>query len=437
MRYSLLLIGFLFTFLVQGKNINPVRSETNSLQSSQKEVLKNSIPDTLQTCMAQAWDVSWNRFYSSKTHLFYDYISSYENGQGLAHLPTADEVSRQYPNPCGYGTGMEDCMILGGTMLSTMVDRYDATKDKNLKEDASKILDGIKSCAKIPGVPGFVARGICVEDGKSFYINSSRDQYTHCVYGLWKYYRSPLCDVAGKKIIRGILTDIAERMSRNVISENHYDFLRADNKECPLGICRMWNVQAHEAARLPMLYAAAWDVTKNKNYYNLYRHYIYDAIAQSEKIGSNYSGYVYLQMQYSFDLLYQLERDNVLKDKLKNLMSRVEQMSLKHAVSCEKELRATNKDSLAMLGSDWRQAKDWKLQNGYTIPQRGDYGKIWNLVRESGENLLVIFMFENPSQTVIKKELLEEIASSMDYQHSSSCGVLFHLAAYWRARNTK
>ena len=53
-----------------------------------------------------AWTVSWNRFYHSGTHLFYDYISSYEKGKELSHLPTQQEVSRQYPNPCGYGTGM-------------------------------------------------------------------------------------------------------------------------------------------------------------------------------------------------------------------------------------------------------------------------------------------------------------------------------------------
>jgi len=46
-----------------------------------------------------------------------------------------------------------------------------------------------------------------------------------------------------------------------VTPENDFDFCRADGTRCPLGICRMWKVQPHEAARLPMIYAAAWDVT--------------------------------------------------------------------------------------------------------------------------------------------------------------------------------
>jgi hypothetical protein len=51
-------------------------------------------------------------------------LTSYEDGKELSHLPTAAEVERQYPNVYGYGTGMEDCMISAGVMLSMIVDRY-------------------------------------------------------------------------------------------------------------------------------------------------------------------------------------------------------------------------------------------------------------------------------------------------------------------------
>ena len=135
-----------------------------------------------------AWKIVWERFCHSSTMLFYDYISSYEKGKELSHLPTTKEIKEQYPNPCGYGTGMEDCMILSGTMLETIVDRYETTGETQMNEYASNLFKGIVSCSLIESCPGFVARGICVEDDKSFYINSSRDQYTHAVYGLWKYY---------------------------------------------------------------------------------------------------------------------------------------------------------------------------------------------------------------------------------------------------------
>ncbi|MCM0712574.1 MULTISPECIES: hypothetical protein [Parabacteroides] len=381
-----------------------------------------------------AWTVSWNRFYHSGTHLFYDYISSYEKGKELSHLPTQQEVSRQYPNPCGYGTGMEDCAILTGTMLGTLVDRYEQTGDEQMKNFASLLLEGLKRCSLIPGFSGFVARGVCTEDGKSFYYNSSRDQYTHCVHGVWKYYNSSLSNDSGRKIARSILTDIADRMHKNVIAENNFDFLQADGKPCPLGICRMWNVQPHEAARLPMFYAAAWNVTQKKEYYDLYRSYINEAIDQSEKIGNNYSAYVYLQMMYSFELLSELETDSLLQKRLQKLIKRVGQLALERSLDCLKEIQKIDKAELSMLGPDWRSVKEWHTQNGYKIPRWGKYRNIWHIIREAGESALVVFMTNDFMLANDEKEILQNVVSAMDYSHLSGCGVIFHVSAYWKAR---
>ncbi|MBC5645686.1 hypothetical protein H8S77_22675 [Parabacteroides sp. BX2] len=384
--------------------------------------------------MDVAWTVSWNRFYHSGTHLFYDYISSYEKGKELSHLPTQQEVSRQYPNPCGYGTGMEDCAILTGTMLGTLVDRYEQTGDEQMKNFASLLLEGLKRCSLIPGFSGFVARGVCTEDGKSFYYNSSRDQYTHCVHGVWKYYNSSLSNDSGRKIARSILTDIADRMHKNVIAENNFDFLQADGKPCPLGICRMWNVQPHEAARLPMFYAAAWNVTQKKEYYDLYRSYINEAIDQSEKIGNNYSAYVYLQMMYSFELLSELETDSLLQKRLQKLIKRVGQLALERSLDCLKEIQKIDKAELSMLGPDWRSVKEWHTQNGYKIPRWGKYRNIWHIIREAGESALVVFMTNDFMLANDEKEILQNVVSAMDYSHLSGCGVIFHVSAYWKAR---
>ncbi len=381
----------------------------------------------------EAWAASWKRFYDTGTHLFYDYISSYEKGKELSHLPTREEVNRQYPNPCGYGTGMEDCVILTGTMLGTLADIYGQTKEEDLKERASQLLDGLKRCSLIPGFTGFVARGVCTEDGKSFYYNSSRDQYTHCVHGLWKYYDSPLADEDGKQLVCSILADIAERMHKNVVSENNYDFLRADGKQCPLGICRMWNVAPHEAARLPMFYAAAWHVTQNRKYYDLYRSYIHEAIEQSERIGNNYSAYVYLQMMYSFDLLLDLETEPSLQQRLHKLIERVGKLAFERSVYCLKEINKMDKTELSMLGPDWRFVKEWHTQNGYRIPRWGEYRNIWHIVREAGESALVVFMANDPVLANDEKSILHDVMSAMDYSHLSGCGIIFHVAAYWKA----
>lgn len=415
MKYLIFFFSLIVPFIGYGKST-----------ISNKEIENN---------ISAAWECVWMRFYHPETQQFYDYISSYQKGLELSHLPTTQQVKRQYPNPCGYGTGMEDCVILGGTMLSAIIDEYEATQNPALKTNILNVFEGVKRSANIPESPGFVARGICIEDGKSYYYNSSRDQYTHCVHGLWRFYNSALSDDRQKEEIRFILSTIADRMHKNVTSANHFDFLRADGKECPLGICRMWNVQPHEAARLPMFYAAAWDVTGNKRYYELYRQYIEEAIKQSENIGNDYSGYVYLQMLSSFELLYKLESDTSLKNKLNKLMLKVEKMSLQRAQSCKKELLSKNKMELSVLGPDWRLAKNWDIQNGYLIPRWGEYRKVWHLVREAGESLLVVFMVDNPIHSATKKELLNEIISYMDYTQTSGCGIFFHIAAYWKAQN--
>ncbi len=118
---------------------------------------KDYIPDSIQ----RAWEVSWSRFYRSDTHLFYDYITSYEEGKGLDHLPKAFEVTKQFPNAYGYGTGMEDCMISAGVMLSMMVDRYVVTQEEFLQKRAYEVFQGIELSATAHGHKGFLARGVC------------------------------------------------------------------------------------------------------------------------------------------------------------------------------------------------------------------------------------------------------------------------------------
>lgn len=384
--------------------------------------------------MNQAWEVAWSRFFQKDVQTFMDYLSSYEPGKEQSHLPTAEEVKRQYPNPCGYSTGMEDGMILGGAMLSLLCDRFAVTGEKNLRDRAAQVFAGMRLSATVHGVPGFIARNVCPEDKKSVYINSSRDQYTHFVHGLWKYYHSPLADEATKTEIRSILAAVAERMIEFVTPENDYDFCRADGKRCPLGICRMWNVQAHEAARLPMIYAAAWDITGEERYRQQWRKYVADAVAQSAAPDKNKPAYALLQMQCSLELLYELEPDKELKSTIAATMNHVSSLADRRFVSTLKSIAKKSPEEMAMLGPDWRQVKEWKDQKGYQNPQWGPYREIWHLTREAGESALVPLMVDAPSMTDDQKQTLREMILQTDYGHNSSCGILYHLATYWKAR---
>jgi len=218
--------------------------------------------------------------------------------------------------------------MFGGVMMAAICDRYEVTKEAWLKPNALKVYQGLRLCVKAHGIPGFVARGVCAEDMKSIYICSSRDQVTHCVHGFWRYYHSPLCDETSREEIRGMVTAIADRMTRNVIPENDYGFLRADGTRDPREICRMWNVRPHEAARLPMIYAVAWDIGQRQEDYKQWRRYIKEAIAQSLDLSAMTDaeimhwvpGYAVLQMQTSLEPLYALERDEAQRKEIARAM---------------------------------------------------------------------------------------------------------------------
>lgn len=382
----------------------------------------------------RAWKQTWARFFHDGTGLFYDYLSSYEPGHELDHLPTAEEVARQYPNPCGYGTGMEDGMILGGAMLSAVVDRFEVTKETSLAETTRRIFQGVKLCTLAHGVPGFVARAVSPKGGTGIYLNSSRDQYTHCVHGLWRYYHSPLCDEVTKAEIRGVLRAIADRMIRHVTAENEFDSLRADGQRDPLGISRMWEVKPHEAARLPMIYAATWDTTRDEKYHELYRHYLTPAMEQSASPDAGRPVYALLQMQCSLELLHEVESDAAIKGRLRELMINVANLCQPRLVELGARLAASPADRLAMLGPDWRTVGEWKDQKGYLVPQWGEYRKVWETFRGAGEAMLVPLMVERPSVTAEQRQWMEKIIGQTDYDQVSGCGIVYHVATYWKAR---
>ena len=372
--------------------------------------------------MARAWDVTWSRFFLPRTGLLYDYLGSYEPGRGLAHLPTAAEIARGVPNECGYGTGMEDCMISAGTMLSAIVDRHAVTGEPSLRDRALDLVRGIRLCATAHGVPGFLARSVCHEDLKSIYPNSSRDQYTHAAHGLWLLARSPLCDAPARAAIGEILSAIADRMTRNVTPENDYDSLRADGSRDTRGISRMWNVKGHEAARLPMLYAAAADVTGRREYLDLCQKYLDPAVARSHALEDRQPTYAWLQMQGSLELLDALEKDAGRKARMRSIMAGLSARCAARAAAAD---RAAASLDLTAVGPDWR-------TSGGLV---GEYRRAWYCIRESGEAALA--QLTDPADgafPVAQQQLLAAAIQRIDFARVSSCGI-FHLqAAYWRAR---
>ena len=67
---------------------------------------------------------SKRRFLVPETEQLADFLGA----DGLAGLPTPDEVGRAFPDRHGYGTGQEDAMIHAGAMLDALAARAEAAE---------------------------------------------------------------------------------------------------------------------------------------------------------------------------------------------------------------------------------------------------------------------------------------------------------------------
>ena len=251
------------------------------------------------------------------TGLIYDYRVE-GCGNGWHHLPTPADIAQNVPNPCGWGTGMEDSVLNGGSAIDALLARYEVTRDPALKASVNALFKGMLRCVNLTN--GFVARSISPADARSHYINSSRDQYTHWVYAAVRLYDSPLSDAGQQEAIRRALSAIARKCKREVREENGYELLREDGH---VGlVCRMWGeISPHEYLRLPMFYLAAHHVTGEKSWLRLAEQYLYEGLEKSVDFNIDRSKcYASLQLQYSLRLIFDLSEDAFVQNAAKKLM---------------------------------------------------------------------------------------------------------------------
>lgn len=398
---------------------------------------------TLESQAESAWNAAWTNFYSPQTKLFYDFLETLEPGETLESLPTPEEVRALDPNPCGYGTGMEDCAISGGIILDALIDRYaneetrgaDAASLERIKGQAKDVFAGLELLATVSGSPGFVARGVSPKAPGVCYINSSRDQVTHLTLAVWEYFRSPLSDAETRGRAAAILFAVADRMTRNVTLENDYDFLCSDGSRCRIGICRMANVEDHEAARLTVIYAVAWDAArrlgnadKTDEYWTRWRAIAPETVAQSAHIMENEDllrrmpPYAYLQMQESLNVLYRLEDDPALKEKLGTTLTFIARRAASRQEGALKKLKSRD---LTAVAPNWREAGGLN----------GEYRVTWYAPRECGELALTIALDVAASSFDAKAaETLKNALMTPDFSKITSCGVFHLLGAYEKAR---
>ena len=148
-----------------------------------------------------------------------------------------------------------------------------------------------------------------------------------------------------------------------------------------------------------------------------------------------WAAYALLQMQCSLELLHALEPDLELKTQLHAHMLHVRDLAAKRFTSVLAQIEKKSPEEMQMLGPDWRTVPEWKNQKGYPNPQWGPFREIWHLTREAGESALILLMVESPTLTNEQRSALQKLFGSFDYTHNASCGLVYHLAAYWKARH--
>ena len=267
---------------------------------------------------ATAYSYIKEKLFFEKTGLIYDHII-----KGREHeFPTPEEATRRFPNPCGYSTGMEDCMLSGGTMIDTCLLKYELDGDKEAAVFAKKLIKGLLKCAFSAKSEGFLPRGVCPSDGTSHYPDSSRDQYTIFAFALHRYLNSELCTVSERKEIERVAVAIARRAERNVTAELGFDMLTDEGRRTLVTV--MWGdtLGFHEFMRLPMLYLLAYEASGDVHWLLKYREIRDAAYLGSEKIGKVWSLYTLGQMQSSLRLCYDVDPDTEWREKLYSLMCR-------------------------------------------------------------------------------------------------------------------
>ena len=275
-----------------------------------------------------------DKLYFPGTHLIYDAAVG-----DPSNLPTAEEATACFPNPCGYGTDMEDSMIHGGTLCEGLLTLFEKTGVQDYADFAVDLMEGLLRCAESARTPGFLPRSLC-PDGVSHYPDSSRDQYTLFTFAALRMFHSPVTPKPMKKRIQTALTNIADRAERLVTPENGFDLPREDG--LPSLVCAMWGEKLgnHEIFRLPMLYLAAWSVSGDEHYLCLYKQYREEAFRRCLPMADYWHLYAVQQMQVSLWIAAHFDPEAAWRGRFAELMRTVADYALTQVEQVKQKLSA-------------------------------------------------------------------------------------------------
>ena len=170
--------------------------------------------------------------------------------------------------PWGYGSGIEDLAYQNGMLLYAICDAEAATGEPLFAEMARRTFRGLKRMSAISPVSGFVPRGPHPADGKTYYPDSSLDQHSLYVCGLWRFHNSRLASPDDKQWIAGMIVNVMRRFETN-----HWSFLVEDNSEPSHAGGDMLPMRPTQAALLLAMLAVTHQVTGDLHWLDLYQQF--------------------------------------------------------------------------------------------------------------------------------------------------------------------
>ena len=380
-------------------------------------------------------DFLWGHLFSPETSLFYDYLTP--DGSFANALPTPEELALDIPNPCGWGTGMEDAMLIGGILLEAVVRRHRATGEAALRDEARKIFAGMAKCASIGKTPGFLVRCVSPADGKSHFSNSSRDQYTHFIVSSVLYFRSELSSAEERAAITRFLTGFAERALANVTPENEFDLLRDDGKVGMVTVMRGEKVWPHEAARLAMFYAGAYAVSGDEKWLRIYREHRDEAIEGSAKLATEtrtVQVFALYQMQLSLELLRIVDPDPEYREKIAEVM----QLPAARVIETLPTWAAAEPFEGRPYNLPWRERPlrytRWYRKplgdKAYFVPEYDDEIRARMGIRAPGEAAMIQMLTPGRAFPADQRRALETVLEKLDINTFTMYAPLMLLAAW-------
>lgn len=260
-------------------------------------------------------DALWPRFFDPSTNLIYDVAFT-----DPSQFPTDEEIRAERPNCAGWMTGMEDCCLTGGFVLDALLLAHRLTGEQAWAQKARCVFAGLASLATKSPTRGFVARGFA-PGGREVYPDSSVDQYTSFVYGVWRYARSDLAGEAERRAAARLLEGVA------AFVEAHDDrIVRADGAPAIYGDTDAF--LPDRACRLLEFYKAAADLSGDEHWQRRYREKAEEKIRLRlvcfdgpDPRPADWNIHDIAQNQLAWRLLYELETDAAIRAACREAMA--------------------------------------------------------------------------------------------------------------------